>query len=198
MMDWPHFGDGVLTREGPVAIRRLPLIPFQHNSIRPCALALHGYPLVMTERLANALNWHTTEHHKEFIRECSKRASRKSHVYSSKRMKVDRGYRLLHLLRCRITAAVRSKGVRKTGKTRQLIGCTTAELMAHLSALFKPGMSWENYGDWHVDHVKPCALFDLRKRADQLACFHYTNLQPLWAIDNFRKGKRYKAQKENV
>lgn len=50
-------------------------------------------------------------------------------------------------------------------------------------------MSWDNYGDWHIDHRKPCSLFDLSKKSEQLKCFNYTNLQPLWAIDNLRKSK---------
>ena len=48
-------------------------------------------------------------------------------------------------------------------------------------------MSFENYGKWHVDHIKPCAKFDFTKPEEQVKCFHYTNLQPLWAIDNIKK-----------
>lgn len=51
-------------------------------------------------------------------------------------------------------------------------------------------MSWDNYGERHVDHIKPCAKFDLSKPDEQRACFHYTNLQPLWAKDNIAKGCR--------
>ena len=46
---------------------------------------------------------------------------------------------------------------------------------------------WDNYGEWHIDHIKPCAKFDLTKLEDQKKCFNYTNLQPLWAIDNYKK-----------
>lgn len=62
------------------------------------------------------------------------------------------------------------------------------QLKKHLEIKFTKGMSWENYGKWHVDHIKPCAKFDLTKESEQRKCFHYTNLQPLWAIDNFKKG----------
>ena len=49
-------------------------------------------------------------------------------------------------------------------------------------------MTWQNYGDgWHIDHIHPCAAFDLTDPEQQKACFHWSNLQPLWAIDNFRK-----------
>ena len=49
-------------------------------------------------------------------------------------------------------------------------------------------MSWDNQGEWHIDHIIPCASFDLTNEEEQEKCFHYTNLQPLWAIDNMVKG----------
>jgi hypothetical protein len=56
---------------------------------------------------------------------------------------------------------------------------------------FRPGMTWENYGPvWHVDHIKPCAKFDLTDPDQQRACFHFSNLQPLFADENLRKGGR--------
>lgn len=78
----------------------------------------------------------------------------------------------------------------KAGRTMELVGCTAAELRDHLESQFQPGMSWENYGEWHVDHRRPCASFDLLDPAQQLECFHHTNLQPLWALDNLRKSKK--------
>ena len=52
-------------------------------------------------------------------------------------------------------------------------------------------MSWGNYGKWHVDHIRPCASFNLVNEEEQKKCFHYTNLQPLWAKDNLSKGSKY-------
>ena len=51
-------------------------------------------------------------------------------------------------------------------------------------------MSWDNYGDWHVDHIRPCASFDLTNEDEQRICFHYKNLQPLWGPDNLEKGAK--------
>jgi hypothetical protein len=53
-------------------------------------------------------------------------------------------------------------------------------------------MSWDNWtkDGWHIDHIKPCSSFDLSKEYEQRACFHYTNMQPLWAVDNLRKGNK--------
>jgi hypothetical protein len=67
------------------------------------------------------------------------------------------------------------------------LGCTIDELWNHLEKQFKPGMTKQNYGEWHVDHVLPCVSFDLSKEENQKKCFHYTNLQPLWAEENFKK-----------
>ena len=52
-------------------------------------------------------------------------------------------------------------------------------------------MTWENYGEWHIDHRKPCASFDLTKEEEQKMCFHFTNLQPMWASMNISKGKAF-------
>jgi hypothetical protein len=83
-------------------------------------------------------------------------------------------------------------GQDKSANTMKLIGCTPDVLRQHLEALFKPGMSWCNYAidGWHVDHVRPCAAFDLSSPEQQRACFHYTNLQPLWWHENTSKGDR--------
>ena len=62
-----------------------------------------------------------------------------------------------------------------------------AELKAYLELQFTDGMTWENRGNWHIDHIRPCASFDLTDPEQQKQCFHYTNLQPLWAADNLAK-----------
>jgi hypothetical protein len=59
--------------------------------------------------------------------------------------------------------------------------------MEFLEKKFLPGMNWENYGEWHIDHIVPCSSFDLSKSEQQKICFNYSNLQPLWAADNIRK-----------
>lgn len=109
--------------------------------------------------------------------------------YVKRRRGEDPTYKLLCNLRGRINSAL--KGLGKSKRTMHLVGCSIAELRQHLEKQFTPGMSWENYGEWHVDHIVPCCSFDLSEAKDQLRCFHFSNLQPLWATDNFKKSGKH-------
>lgn len=98
-------------------------------------------------------------------------------------------YKIPRCLRGRLLSALKVGGVRKAENTLALLGCSTPQLLNHLESQFKPGMTWENHGPvWHIDHIKPCAKFDLTDPEQQKACFHWTNLQPLFAEENLRKG----------
>ena len=105
--------------------------------------------------------------------------------YYKKKIKIDPNYKLIKNMRSRIWSGL--KGRYKSKSTIKLLGCSVKECWQHLKSKFQPGMTKENYGQWHVDHIIPCASFDLKCPVQQMACFHYTNLQPLWAADNIRK-----------
>jgi hypothetical protein len=99
-------------------------------------------------------------------------------------------FRILVSLRSRTNALLRGKN--KSAKTLELVGCPIAWLEVHLESQFKPGMTWENYGPvWHIDHIRPCASFNLTNSEQQKICFHWTNLQPLFAKENLQKGDKY-------
>ena len=96
------------------------------------------------------------------------------------------------LLRRRTLLALKDNS--KSKNTMYLLGVENIEfLWKHLELTFKPGMTRENHGKWHVDHIRPCSSFDLSKPEEQAKCFHYTNLQALWAHENLSKGSKYVA-----
>jgi hypothetical protein len=144
------------------------------------------------ERLARTVAW--TQINKHYIQWHRKKLRAKANEtakrYQRERRKRDPIFKLLAYVRGRIRGALTRKNVRKSTKTEQLLACSVLELKSHLEAQFKDGMTWNNYGQWHVDHIKPCCRFDLTRPEEQRACFHYTNLQPLWAHENHTKSGR--------
>ena len=104
------------------------------------------------------------------------------------RRKTDPQYRIECNLRTRIWKAL--KGKNKSARTMKLVGCSIPHLMDHMEKQFQPGMTWENQGKWHVDHMMPCASFDLMDPEQQRRCFHYTNLQPMWGKENMSKNEK--------
>jgi len=74
-----------------------------------------------------------------------------------------------------------------------LLPYTITELVSHLKANFQPGMSMDNYGEWHIDHIKPISKFNIHSLdCDEFKeCWDLSNLQPLWAIDNMKKSNKY-------
>lgn len=97
-------------------------------------------------------------------------------------------YRMKCRLRARLGALISGKRHKSTEK---LIGCTYEEFMTHLQASFVDGMNWNNHDLWEIDHIKPCASFDLASKEGQEACFHYSNMRPLWKHLNRSKGARH-------
>lgn len=108
------------------------------------------------------------------------------------KLQANPSLRVLNSLRSRIHGLVHKGLARKSMRTVQLIGCSPPQLVEWIERQFVDGMSWDNYGllGWHIDHIRPCASFDLTDAAQAQACFHYTNLRPLWATLNWSKGSR--------
>jgi hypothetical protein len=100
----------------------------------------------------------------------------------------DPNYRMKHNLKRRMNNAL--KGCFKNESTIKLLGGELETVRLHIESKFVEGMNWGNYGKWHIDHILPCASFDLTDPEQQKKCFHYTNLQPLWAEDNMKKGDK--------
>lgn len=91
-------------------------------------------------------------------------------------------------IRHRMYIFFKSEKIKKNNKTFEIIGCLPSELKKYLEKKFIEGMTWENYGKWHVDHIIPLSTANTEDEIYKLC--HYTNLQPLWAIDNLKKGNK--------
>ena len=91
-------------------------------------------------------------------------------------------------VRSLILRAFKNKNYTKSSQTHEIIGCEWADLSRHIESQFVDGMGWFNRSEWHVDHVIPLA--SAKSLDDIIRLNHYTNLQPLWAIDNLKKGSQ--------
>lgn len=112
-----------------------------------------------------------------------------------KKRLADPNKKLRHYIRCRIGDLLRGQ-IKSSESTLKLLGCSIEECWKHLESKFKSGMTRENYGLWHVDHIRPCSSFDLTDFEQRKICFHYSNLQPLWAEDNLKKGAKLNYEME--
>jgi hypothetical protein len=97
--------------------------------------------------------------------------------------------RLIDNLRSRLKRCIKNQSGSKF--IERNFGCSREELLQHIENKFVDGMTWENYGEWHIDHIKPLSKFDLSSLEEQYKANHYTNLQPLWKKDNLSKKDKY-------
>jgi len=111
-------------------------------------------------------------------------------AYFRRRLETDILFRLSCSLRSRLVHAIKNN--QKSGSAVRDLGCSIEELKSYLESKFQPGMTWENYGlyGWHIDHIQPLSKFDLGNPEQFKVACHYTNLQPLWAEENLKKGSR--------
>lgn len=112
--------------------------------------------------------------------------------YYLKRSKMPQ-HKIRSALHARLHKILKRAKQNKTATTLDFLGCSLDYFMRFIERKFQPGMTWENYGfdGWHIDHRKPCAAFDLSDEMERRWCFHYSNLQPMWAHENMSKGKKY-------
>jgi hypothetical protein len=116
-----------------------------------------------------------------------KNQNKKNEYYRNKKL-IDPLFKLSCKLRTSIGGSFRKNGYTKKSKTYQILGCSFEDFKIHLEKQFTEGMSWENQGKWHLDHIYPVSK---AKDEDHLIKLnHYTNFQPLWAIDNIKKGNK--------
>lgn len=136
-------------------------------------------------------------YNKKWIEDNKEKFLKTKKSYRAAQRKTNSQYRVTNSLRCRLHWLLKNKT--KASSTLDLLGCSLSEFISHLEKRFTEGMSWDNYGNpngdhsncWHIDHIKPCCSFDLTREEEQRLCFHYSNMQPLWGIDNIKKGSKY-------
>lgn len=114
---------------------------------------------------------------------------RKNNECQSLRKAKDPIFRFKMSIRHTIYLAVTTRSKHsssKSKKTEEILGCTLDYFMRYIEKQFKTGMTWDNYGEWHLDHIRP--LISGKTQEEVYKLNHYTNFQPLWAEDNLRKG----------
>ena len=124
--------------------------------------------------------------------EVKERTRERNRIYNNIKSATSIEFRILKNLRSRTRFALKKWDTIKSDSTENLLGCTISFFKEYFSSLFIEGMTWELFmnGDIHIDHIIPCISFNLSNEDEQRKCFHYTNLQPLWAIDNLKKGTK--------
>jgi hypothetical protein len=142
--------------------------------------SLRHYYRNQEKEKARALNWY---------RNNKARASKTKCAWIKKRRESDPHFRLIQNFRARIWTIIKNPSSRM--RISHIIGCSKAALFKHLESLFKPGMTWNNYGKtWVVDHVFPVSRFDFSKTDSLKKCWHFKNLQPLFSLENKIKGNK--------
>lgn len=128
------------------------------------------------------------KYNKAYLQANRKKINEQKKEYSRNRRKNDPLYKLKANLRSRTNIAFKAGGYSKNSKTQEMLGVDWEVVSAHIERQFTEGMTWDNYGKWHVDHVIPLASAKTEKEIRKLC--HYSNLQPLWAEENLRKNGR--------
>lgn len=124
-------------------------------------------------------------HHKEYYQKNKDKINKRNTEYKKSRCKSDPLFRTRRLLSSRTWKALKGMGFQKSNTTKEILGCSYEYFIQYLESLFTEGMTWENQGKWHIDHIIPlCAA---KNEEELIKLCHYTNLQPLWAKDNFKK-----------
>jgi hypothetical protein len=162
------------------------------DGLRPeCKLCVKNYemtqrinnPTLMSEKLKKFYN-DNPEKRKEYRKNYKSR----KHEQRKERRNSDPVFNLINRVRCRIWKYLTILNISKKNKTFEIVGCTPEFLKEHLEKQFVDGMTWENRNEWHIDHITPLSSAKTEEELYKLC--HYTNLQPLWAEENLKKGNK--------
>ena len=136
------------------------------------------------------------EHRKQYLKEYREKNIDKirktKRDYERNRKASDPLYKLISNFRTAIYTVLKESNVDKYGHYFDVLQYTPEELIVHLEKQFQGGMTWENYGTWHVDHKLPITSFDIQEMGDEefMKCWSLDNLQPMWGEENIRKSNK--------
>lgn len=148
-----------------------------------------------TQKYRDKFNsWRRTPKYREYVKKYRQTETYKLYMlqynrkYYKHKSSTDVIYKLKCVVRSRIKRAIEKNY--KRGLAINSLGCSIEQLKMHLENQFTDNMSWNNYGKWQIDHIVPLAIFDLTNTEQLKVALHYSNLQPLWAEDNYKKGSK--------
>jgi hypothetical protein len=150
------------------------------------------------KRLSYHKNWYeqNKEHRKQYIKEYREKNKDKireiKRNYEKTRKANDPLYKLINNFRTAIYQVLKENNVQKNGHYFDILKYSPENLIEHLENKFKDNMTWDNYGEWHVDHIKPISSFQITEIGDKefMSCWSLENLQPLWGEENIRKSNK--------
>jgi hypothetical protein len=184
------------SKAGIVPTRELMELKIAFNRAKQQKLDGTANRLIMAEYRREAaafVEWKATDFVSAYFlnhdknREVARVAAKERHL---KLFKVDPVYTAKRALRSIVSRMIKCTGQRKQRKSSAYLGCSLMSAKAHIESQFKPGMTWENHGQWEVDHIHPLDAFDLTDQNILMQASHYTNLQPLWKRDNRAKSNK--------
>ena len=138
---------------------------------------------VNCESILYKIWWHNNKHKKD-----KQKLNEYTKEYNKKRRLIDPLFKLKGNIRCLIGNSIKHKLHYRKSKTSDYLGCSFKDFKIHLERQFTKGMTWENQGEWHLDHIYPISL--AKDEEELIKLNHYTNFQPLWAFDNISKGNK--------
>ncbi len=132
------------------------------------------------------------ESNREKINERRRKNRNHHNAYIKNKKETDENFKMACILRGRFKIALKQQGAIARSRTLDIIGCSLDFFVEHIKEQFTEGMSWDKLGlhGIHLDHIRPCSSFDLTDLGQQKQCFHYSNMQPLWAKDNLQKSNK--------
>ena len=127
----------------------------------------------------------------------------KNKEYKKNRLATDPHFKEAKRLSDEVNRCLRGNKIYKTQETKDrlmmdIVGCNLEFFTIYIEKLFQEGMSWENRGFWHLDHIRPVNTFDLTDKGQAKVAYNYRNYQPLWKIDNERKTGKYDEEQEFI